>query len=56
MQFLTEIVHRRSKSLKQTIKAGKIMISKGNYPGLIALINKINCTTSNDCRWPFDCI
>ena len=56
IQFLRENVHWRSQSLQQPIKAGKIMISSGNYPGLIALIDGINCRTSSHCRWAFDCI
>lgn len=42
IQFLRKTEHWVS--LKQPIKAGKITISQGNYPGLIALINKVHLT------------
>ena len=39
MQFLCRMVQQRT--LKKAIKADKIMISEGHYPGLIAHINEV---------------
>lgn len=55
-QFLRETALEEWKSEAANQGRGELSFPREIIQALIALIDDVNCTTTNYCRWAFDCI